>query len=242
MTDYHVFTDIEELSRAAARLLKDHARQAVDERGRFTLALSGGSTPRRLFDILARDPYRLDVPWDRTLIFWGDDRAVPPDHEHSNYRLAHDTLLAHVPVPDNNIIRIRGELGAVGASTVLRGQLAGVFGENALPRLDFLIQGIGPDGHTASLFPGTEALDSTDWVVPVLSPPATPDVDRVTLTLPVLNNARTALFLVAGANKRPLLHEIMTDPTAPDRYPAARLEAAQTLWYVDKAAFGDMTR
>ena len=177
-------------------------------------------------------------PW----FFWGDDRAVPPDHEHSNYRLAHDALLAHVPVPEDNIIRIRGELGAVGASAVLRGQLAGVFGENAIPCLDFLIQGIGPDGHTASLFPGTEALDSTDWVVPVLDPPASPRLDRVTLTLPVLNNARTALFLVSGANKNPLLREIMTDPTAPKRYPAARLQAAQTIWYVDEAAFGDIDR
>jgi len=242
VADFHVFADIETLSRATADLFLDRARRSVAERGRFIIALPGGSTPVRLFTILARDPYRQAVPWGRTLVFWGDDRAVPPDHEHANYRLARDTLLSRVPVPEENVMRVRGELGAAGAAGIMRSQLAGVFGEHTLPRFDFIIQGIGTDGHTASLFPGTDALDSMDWVAPVPAPPVSPALDRVTLTLPVLNNARTALFLVAGAAKRALLNEIMTDPTAPDRFPAARLNAAETLWYVDRAAFGRAVR
>ena len=242
MADFHVFADAEDLSRAAAELFIELAHRALESRGRFTVALSGGSTPKRLFELLADADHWRAVPWDRTLVFWGDDRAVAPDHEWSNYRLAHDALLAHVPIPEHNILRIKGELGAVDACEDMRRNLVNCFGDKKPPRFDLVLQGMGDDGHTASLFPGTEALDATDWVVPVIDPPANPKVDRVTLTFPVLDNARVALFLAAGKGKREIIREIVNDPTAPERYPAARLEAKKTLWYVDAAAFGKESR
>lgn len=238
MADFLIFADPEELSQAAAGLFVEKAHRSLEENGRFIVALSGGSTPRRLFELLAAEPLWRAIPWDRTLIFWGDDRVVPPDHDHSNYKLANDTLLKHVPIPESNIYRIRGELTPAKAAEDMRRNMVNVFGDKDIPQFDFVLQGMGSDGHTASLFPGTEALDSTDWVAAVIDPPADPKVDRVTLTFPVLNNARTALFLAAGAGKQSLVQEIMNDPTADERYPAARLEAEETLWYIDQAALG----
>jgi len=238
MADFHVFANAEDMSQSAAQLFIARSHQALNDRARFTVALSGGTTPKRLLEILASEPYWRAVPWDRTLIFWGDERAVPPDDDQSNYKLAFDALLSHVPIPEANILRIKGELGADKAATDTRRNLVNAFGDKEIPRFDLVLQGMGEDGHTASLFPDTDTLEATDWVVPVINPPASPKLDRVTLTLPVLNNARTALFLAAGKSKQSLVHEIMNDPTAPDRYPAARLEAEETIWYVDEAAFG----
>lgn len=238
MIDFHIFPNSEELSRMAAGFIVERARQAVAARGRFTIALSGGSTPRRLLEVLASAPFIDEDFWPNTVVFWGDDRAVGPDHEHSNYRLANETLLRNVQVAKENIFRIKGELGARKAAQVMRNDLSDVFGEGVVPRFDLVLQGMGGDGHTASLFPGTDSLDAVDWVVPVLDPPANPQVDRVTLTFPALNAARTALFLVAGEAKQPLVQTIMSDPEAVDSYPAARVEAEETVWFVDEAAFG----
>jgi len=237
-TDFMVFEDAEELSRAAAGFFYELVRQSVDERGRFTVALSGGSTPRRMFEILAEPAMSRDIPWHRVVVFWGDDRAVPPDHVHSNYRMAHDALLRHVSIAAENVHRIQGELGADEAAAVMLKELDTVFIKEDMPTFDLVLQGMGTDGHTASLFPGTNALEARDWVVPVHDPPADPKLDRVTMTFPILNNARTALFLAAGANKQSIIAEIMNDPNAGERYPAARVQAEATLWYVDQAAFG----
>ncbi len=237
MVDFHVFADKEEMSQVTASLFVAIAISAVAQHGRFALALSGGSTPKRLFEILANE-YAESFPWDKTIVFWGDDRAVGPDHEWSNYKLAYDNLLAHVDVPKKNIFRIKGELGAVEAANVMQQDLIAVFGADETPRFDIVLQGMGDDGHTASLFPGTDALNATDWVVPVVNPPANPAVDRVTLSFTVLNAARLAIFLAAGEGKRIILSEIMNDPTASERYPAACVEAEETVWYVDEAAFG----
>lgn len=239
MADFMVFADPEDLSQAAAKLFMDLSHRALGLRGRFVVALSGGSTPRRLLEILAAPPYKGGVPWDRTILFWGDDRMVQPDHEWSNYKLAKDALLDHVRIPEANILRIKSELGPEEAAEAMRRDMVNVFGDRDIPRFDLVLQGMGDDGHTASLFPGTDALDATEWVVPVINPPADPKVDRVTLTFPVLNAARTALFLAAGQGKRDKVREIMNDPTAPDRYPAARLEAEKTYWYLDEAALGE---
>lgn len=238
MADFHVFTNTEDLSQAAADYVAELATEAIRLRGRFVVALSGGSTPRRLFELLADAPYKEQIQWDKVVILWGDDRAVAPDNEFSNYRLAATSLLMHVDVPEKQVLRIRGELGADQAAVVMENDLVDVFGDTELPRFDLVLQGMGGDGHTASLFPGIEALESDKWVVPVIDPPANPKVDRVTLTLPVLNNARLALFLAAGESKRKIISEIMNDPDAGDRYPAARVEAEKTVWFVDEAAFG----
>ncbi len=239
MVDFHVFADKEEMSQVAASLFVALSHSSVAMHDRFTVALSGGSTPKRLFEILANE-HKTSIPWDKTIIFWGDDRAVGPDHEWSNYKLAHDALFAHVNIPEENIYRIQGELGASEAAAIMQRDLISVFGEEATPCFDLALQGMGNDGHTASLFPGTDSLTTTDWVVPVLDPPANPKVDRVTLSFPVLNAARLAIFLAAGEGKRTILNEIMNDPTAPERYPAACVEAEETVWYVDEAAFGGM--
>lgn len=238
MAEFLIFSDPEELSLAAAGLFVELAHKSLGTRGRFIVALSGGSTPRQLFELLAGEPFRSAIPWDRTLVFWGDDRVVSPDHDQSNYKLANDTLLKHVPIPETNIFRIRGELGPDKAAEDMRRNMVNIFGDKDIPQFDLVIQGMGTDGHTASLFPGTEALEAANWVVPVSDPPADPKVDRVTLTFPVLNNARTALFLAAGKSKQSLIEEIMNDPTAAERYPAARLEAEETVWYIDQAASG----
>lgn len=238
MAEFHVFKSHEELSQAAARLFIDCAYKAIDLRQRFIVALSGGSTPKRLFQILSEDRYCNALPWDRTLIFWGDERAVGPYHEWSNYKLAQDNLLTHVPTHEKNIFRIKGELGAKIAAEDMRQNMVNIFGDRGVPRFDLTLQGMGTDGHTASLFPNTDALACTDWVVPVITPPANPKVDRVTITLPVLNAARLSLFLVAGKGKRQIISEIRNDGTAPQRYPAACVEAEKTMWYVDQDVFG----
>ncbi|WP_419786224.1 6-phosphogluconolactonase [Pseudodesulfovibrio sp.] len=237
MADFHVFEDTAAVSEAVARLFTDMSHKALGERGRFTVALSGGATPVPLFQRLTFPTWRNAIPWDRILFFWGDDRAVGPHHEYSNYRRARVTLLDHVPVVEQNVVRIRGELGAEKACEQLIRDLETAFGTETLPRFDLVIQGMGMDGHTASLYPGHKELESKEWAVPVTDPAADPKVDRVTFTLPVFNNARTALFMATGAGKAPLIRDIVNDPTAPDRYPAARIDAEETLWYVDENAF-----
>ena len=237
MADFHVFKDKGEVARAAARLFTELSHRALEERGRFTVALSGGATPAPLFQLLASSPWWEAIPWDRTVFFWADDRAVGPEDERSNFRAAKLTLLDNVPVHAENVIRIRGELGATEAAGQLCSDLVEGFGDKELPRFDLVLLGLGADGHTASLFPGDGALQCTDWSAPVIDPPADPAVDRVTLTLDVLNNARTALFLVTGRAKGDVMAAMVNDPDAGDRYPAARVEAEETLWYVDEAAF-----
>lgn len=237
MADFHVFKDGAEVVCAAARLFTELSHRALEERGRFTVALSGGTTPAPLFQLLASSPWREAVPWDRIVFFWGDDQAVGPEDESSNFKAARLILFDNVPVREENVVRIRGELGAVDGAEKLRTDLAEAFGEKELPRFDLVLQELGADGHTAALFPGEQALASTAWTAPVIDPPADPAVDRVTLTLNVLNNARTALFMVTGPAKSDVVAAIVNDPDAGDRYPAARVEAEETLWYVDQASF-----
>ena len=236
MADFHVFKDGAEAVEAAARLFTELSHRALEERGRFTVALCGGATPAPLFQLLASSPWWEAIPWDRIVFFWGDERAVGPDDERSNFRMARLILLDNVPVREENVVRIQGELGAEKGAAQLRLDLAEGFGKD-LPRFDLALLGIGADGHTASLFPGHKVLECTDPAAPVPAPPADPAVDRITLTLDVLNNARTALFLVTGQAKADAMAAVVNDPDAGDRYPAARVEAEQTLWYVDEAAF-----
>ena len=241
MPEFHVFRDTAEVTEAAARLFTDLAHQALSERGRFTVALPGGTTPVPLFQRLTFSPWREAIPWDRIVFFWGDDRAVGPDREQSNYRMARVTMLDHVPVREENILRVRGELGADQAAEAMRADLADAFGHGGIPRFDLILLGMGLDGHTASLYPNHPALEATDWAVPVTAHNGSPEVDRVTLTLPVLNAARTVLFLATGPAKAAVIADLAADPAA-DRYPAGRVEAEKTLWYVDEPAFSQVKR
>jgi 6-phosphogluconolactonase len=202
-----VFQDLVSLSRAAAGRFLDAFRECVPARGGFTVALSGGSTPRTFYSLLASDSYRNEVDWTKVHVFWADERCVPPDDRESNYRLVFETLLSAVPVPAENIHRVPSEASPDDAARLYEEDLRVFFRGRQVPVFDLAILGAGADGHTASLFPGSEALrESSRLAVPVH--PAAGRLGRVTLTLPVLNNAAHVLVLVSGLSKASVVREI----------------------------------
>lgn len=213
-----------------ADLIADLAGEAVRMRGRFTLALSGGKTPGPLYRLLGDPPFSFTIPWKQCHIFWGDERWVGPDHPQSNYLLAATTFLDRVPVPPENVHRVETSApDPASAAREYHQTLARIFSQTPAreyPVFDLILLGLGTDGHTASLFPGSAALTSTDWVEAIPPPPrAKPAVARLTLTLPLLNQARCILFLATGTEKRELVHSIIADPDrAARRYPAARIQ------------------
>ncbi len=221
-----VFPNPAALAIAAAESFKTLALEAVESRGRFTVALSGGSTPKIVYEALAS----LDgVPWAQTHVFWGDDRLVPPDDSRSNYKMAWDALLSRVSIPAANIHRIKGELEGAAAVAAYSAELEDMFGSSIV--FDLVHLGIGPDGHTASLFPATPNLETDSPVLetfPTLG--LEPQVTRVSLSLRVLNAARVKQFFVTGANKKPILERIKSG----EDLPAARVENAE--WWLDAAA------
>jgi 6-phosphogluconolactonase len=223
------------LAEAAARDFAAKAEAAIAERGRFTVALAGGSTPKATYEILARD-YADGLDWSKVHVFFGDERTVPPDHEDSNYLMAYETLLSHVPV--GSFHRMRGELPPAEAAAAYEEELREFFGaSDEPPSLDLILLGLGEDGHTASLFPETSALEVHDrWVVanPVLKLETT----RLTLTVPVINSGRAVNFLVAGEGKAEALKQILEGDADPRQYPAkfVRPENGDLTWMVDRAA------
>ena len=228
----HVHDTPEQLAEAAARVFVEEAARAIAERGRFAVALAGGSTPEATYEVLARD-HGGDVDWPNVHVFFGDERTVPPDHEDSNYRMAREAILDLVPV--GSVHRMRGELPPDEAAASYEGDLAGFFGEMP-PALDLVMLGIGGDGHTASLFPQTPALGATDRLA-VANPVPKLDTIRLTLTVPVLNAARKVLFLVAGEGKAEAIHEILEGDADPSRYPAKLVRPpGGPIWMVDRAA------
>lgn len=231
--DVLVHEDHEAASLATAHLIIDAAHRALERSGRFTLVLAGGTTPRKTYELLASPPLWAAMPWDRTHIFFGDERMVPPDHEWSNYRMARETLFDHVPSPKENQHRMQGEGEAQSAALAYTKELAAVFGDQP-PRFDFILLGMGPDGHTASIFPGDPAITSTNYVTTVNNPPAAPKVDRLTLCLPVLNAARTVAFLATGGDKRTVLDKMLNTKTARHLFPAAMIRAEKTLLLTDQ--------
>ncbi len=217
MTRVLVYADPAAVAEAAAEHFAEWAARYVAAQRRFGVALSGGSTPRQLYEQLATGPHGQQVPWERVHVFWGDERAVPPDDPASNYRLAHEALLSKAPLPPANVHRMRGEAENLEEAAAAYEQELRL----ALPRLDLALLGLGSDGHTASLFPGYPAQhETTRWVVATGVAPTEPPVRRLTLTLPVLNNAAQVLFLVTGAAKADLVREILSETGAGGRYPA----------------------
>ena len=233
-----VCADPAALAETAANLIIDVATEAVRERGRFMLCLAGGETPRATYARLALPAFSERVRWDRTWAFFGDERVVPPDHPESNYRMAHETLLSRVPIPPAQILRMRGEdADAEGAAAAYAAALAEVFGtrRSELPRFDLVLLGLGVDGHTASLFPGSPVLREVFRTVAAVHVTAAQIPQRLTLTFPVLNAAARVIFLVAGAEKAKVVKAVLSDQAM---LPAAlvRPTDGELIWLADRAA------
>ena len=240
--EIRILDNWEDLFQAAAVEFAARASEAVRTRGRFTIALSGGSTPKGLYTLLGNDVVP-SIPWGRICFFWGDERHVPPDHPDSNYRMAYEAMLVKVPVSLQNVFRIHAELKDADAVAVAYEQDLKAFfnlrpGE--FPRFDLTLLGLGPDGHTASLFPGTTALHEKErlfvanWVDKFKA-------YRFTLTLPVLNQSACVMFLVSGQEKSEILREVLENPSAD--LPAQKVRPAdgRLLWLVDRAAAGALS-
>lgn len=238
-----VFPSPAALADEAARQFVALAHEAIAARGRFTVALSGGSTPRALHQRLAAPPLDGTIDWECVFVYWGDERLVPPDHAESNFRMARETLLAHVPIPAANIVPAPTVGGtAEDAARAYAETLAAQLGDD-LPRLDLIILGMGPDGHTASLFPGQpEPAAPGDALVIAVHGAPKPPPTRISFSYKLINAARNVLFLVAGADKAATLRQVLQGPPDPARLPAqgVRPSSGQLAWLLDAAAAGEL--
>lgn len=245
MSDVRVVPDAEALSRAAAREFVVLCRQAVDARGRFIVALAGGSTPRRVYELLADQEYRGQVDWTRVEFFWGDERAVPPEHPDSNYGMARAACLDKLDLRWEQVHRIHAEQpDRESAARDYQREIARVCGaspEGAPPVFDLILLGMGADGHTASLFPYTEALREERRHV-VLNYVPKLQAERITLTFPIINRAREIRVIVAGAEKAPVLKDVLEGPRDPERLPSQLLApvTGRLAWLVDRTAASDL--
>lgn len=235
-----VAEDLNGVAQLGADLFVALARKAAAAGHEFAVALSGGSTPKLMHQLLAGDPYRTEVEWSRVRFYWGDERHVAPDDPDSNFRMARETLLDALPLREEQIHRMRTEeADARVAADLYEQELRQYFGlaPGQLPRFDLIYLGMGPDGHTASLFPHTPALHVADRLV-VANPVAKLNTDRITLTAPVINYAAAVAFLVAGADKASALAVVLDGPRDPDEYPSQRIHPSdgELYWYVDRAA------
>jgi 6-phosphogluconolactonase len=231
-----IYDDLESLSHAAAGLLVQQARQAVQDRGWFSVALSGGHTPRRTYELLTQKPFRDHMPWPHLHVFWGDERCVPADDPRSNARMARQALLDHVPVPPEQIHPIPCGLAPPEAAKAYELLLRNFF-PGQPPRFDLVFLGLGENGHTASLFPGTPVLEERErWVADVYV--AEQKLHRVTLTAPIINQAAVVAFLVAGGGKAQILQEVLETPREPLRLPAQLIQPRDGIleWLVDRQA------
>jgi 6-phosphogluconolactonase len=237
-----VFADLEALSAAAAQYVADLSRASVRDRGGFSIALAGGNTPKATYRLLA-ERHLAEIQWASWQVLFGDERFVPRDDDRSNYKMASRALLAHAPIPESQIHPIPTDAPTAGhAADAYERTLSTVLAGTGTqpPVIDLALLGVGPDGHTASLFPGSPVLDEeAHWARAVDAPTAVqPAVPRVTLTLPVLNAARHVLFLVAGADKRPVIREILEVGESARRYPAAMVAGTdRTWWMIEQSAF-----
>ncbi|HXB22931.1 MAG TPA: 6-phosphogluconolactonase [Candidatus Solibacter sp.] len=235
-----IVADVAQLNRTAADEFLTAAQSSIRARGRFCVALAGGSTPRGVYSLLAEDQSNPEkrLPWEKVFVFFGDERHVPPDDAESNYRMARESLLSKVPIPQQNVFRIAGELDANIAAAQYEQQLLNFFhiGPEEWPQFDLIMLGMGPDGHTASLFPDSPALQENhrkvvaNWVEKFQS-------YRLTFTLPLLNHAAEVMFLVSGESKAEVLKDVLGSAKKAI-YPCQRVrpENGRLLWIVDRAA------
>lgn len=243
--EVHIFSDPHELAEKAADFFLKSGEQAIAASNRFLVVLSGGTTPKMLYSILTSQNSARRLDWSKVQFLFGDERCVPPSHPDSNFAMANETLFIPLQISPTQIHRMRGEdppeIAAYQYEVTLRRLTAAVPGE--WPVLDLILLGMGNDGHTASLFPGTASLNErTRWVVPSLAPQGTRS--RLTLTLAVINHASVILFLVTGPNKAPVLrHVLERQPTDSVLYPSELVqpESGRLLWYLDRAAASELS-
>jgi 6-phosphogluconolactonase len=232
-----IFASAEHVSRAAAEHFCQVGSQAIRDRGRFTVALSGGSTPRGLHEELVRN-FSTQLSWKDVFFFWSDERHVPPTDSDSNYRMADETLLSKLPIPADHIFRVPAELPDAGEAAQAYEQTMQTFfrsGPGSFPRFDLILLGMGPDGHTASLFPGTTALEEKQhWVVANWVEKFS--TFRITFSYPLLNQAANVMFLVCGADKATMVGRALKDPTANLPCQGVRPVDGELAWFLDQAA------
>jgi 6-phosphogluconolactonase len=243
--EIHIFSDPQDLASKAADLFLSSAEQAIATSNRFLAVLSGGATPKTLYSILTSPSYAGRLDWSKVQFLFGDERCVPPSHPDSNFAMANEALFTPLNISPTQIHRMRGEdqpeTAAAQYEDTLRRLTATAPGQ--WPVLDLVLLGMGSDGHTASLFPGTASLhEQIRWVVPSLAPQGTRS--RLTLTLGVINHATVILFLVSGLNKSHIVQQVLErQPTDPVRYPAEliRPERGRLLWYLDRTAASELS-
>jgi 6-phosphogluconolactonase len=224
---YRISPTPAEVAKAAAQLFTDAVVNAASARGVARVAISGGTTPKAMFALLAAEPFASQVPWDKLDLFWVDERCVPPDHADSNYRMTKEALLSKVPLSVDRIHRMEGELAPEVAAARYESTIRNAFRlEGAqTPTFDLILLGMGDDGHTASLFPHTEGLNDLTHIVIANHVPQK-DTWRITLTSPVINQGREVAFLIEGAAKAQVLHDVLLGPFQPDTYPSQIIRPA----------------
>ncbi len=236
--DLRVYSDAGQLARAAAELFVNTATESIEARGRFRVALSGGTTPRRLYKLLATSAFSSRVDWGRVEIFWGDERYVPGNDPDSNYRMTAEALLQHVPVPAANIHRVPTEISPpAAAASAYEKEIRQSFGDaSSIPQFDLIYLGLGTNGHTASLFPHSPALREQSRLV-LADFVGEVNGWRITMSAPLLNRGRTVAFLVEGPEKAEVLRDVLLGPVDAERLPAQLVSPeGKLLWMVDEAA------
>lgn len=238
MADFQktIFQSKAQISKAAADLFVNKSKSSIQEKGQFVVSLSGGSTPKVLFELLATEPYSSQIEWAKVHLFWGDERCVSPDHADSNYRMTRLALLDHIPIPATNVNRIKGELSPENAAADYNVVLKEFFGDESYV-FDLCFLGMGDDGHTASIFPETSAVQlkgqkAKEVYVEKLS------AWRITLSADILNSSKWIVFLVAGSGKAEALKEVFVGEFNPSLYPSQLIRSAenQVEWYLDNQA------
>lgn len=231
-----VVPDTSSLYQAAAEMVVQSAADSITQRSRFTIALSGGSTPKALYSLLATEPWRNRIDWSKTHFFWGDERWVPSSDKQSNYRMAYEALLSRIPVPAANIHRVQTDSGNPSVSAdEYEQEIRKFFGD---PQFDFNLLGIGTNGHTASLFPHRPTLKRLDRLV-VADYIDEVKMNRITFTVPLINDSRSIVFLVSGKEKAAVLNEVLRGPEDPERLPSQLIRAdagGNLIWLIDAAA------
>lgn len=237
MSVFKIYPDSSVLAQTAVQAICDSAACAISERGVFHFVLSGGSTPKAVYSLLAQDLYRSNIDWSNVHLWWGDERSVPPNHPDSNYLMVRDSLIQYVNIPAEHIHRIQAELNPAQAAQLYESELEKVFQSETLPCFDLILLGLGEDGHTASLFPGTSALyEHQRWVIENYIEKL--DVWRITLTLPLLNCAKQMMVLVNGKNKAQIVKHVLQGDPSLATYPIQLIQPVQgqLIWLLDSDA------